>query len=108
MGVDLFLVVAVVAQGIKDLRQREMGQPTWHFLRRNAKPPELNNGAYGGTGAADNRLSTENLVTQSRYRHELLPAAWLFPSKGQYASSAVPASIAHGSIHLLFQDPAAA
>ena len=79
MSVDLFLVIAVVTEGIKDLCQREVWQPARNFLRGNAKSPELDNGADRGTCAPNNRFIAKNLVTQSQYRHELLFAAWLFP-----------------------------
>ena len=61
MSADLLLVIAVVAKGIKYLCQREVWQSAWHFLRCNAESPQLNDGAHRGTGAADNRLPTENL-----------------------------------------------
>ena len=77
--VDLLPMIAVVAEGIKDLCQREVWQPARNFLRRNTKSPELDNGADRGKGAPNNRFTAKNLVTQSQYRHAPLFAAWLFP-----------------------------
>ena len=104
-SVDLLPMIAVVAEGIKDLCQREVWQPARNFLWRNAKSPELDNGADRGTGAPNNRFTTKNLVTQSQYRHALLFAAWLLPPNGQCASWAVAASLAHDSGSGVFQRP---
>ena len=45
MRVDLVLMVAVVTERVEDLRWREVRQMLGNFFRRDALPPQFDNGA---------------------------------------------------------------
>lgn len=56
--IDLILVVAVVAECIKDLRELQVRQMVRDFLRESPQTPKLNNGTNSGFGTLDYRLAT--------------------------------------------------
>src|SRR5207249_1479342 len=61
-SVDLLLVVTVVAQGVKILRQSQMGQAIRNFFSGDAHAPGLDNRPHRRASATDNRLAAEDLI----------------------------------------------
>src|SRR5436190_23371976 len=60
--INFIQVVAVIAQRIKYLRQREVGKVLRNSLGWQALAPHLDNGANRGASASNNRLAAEDLV----------------------------------------------
>jgi hypothetical protein len=60
--VNLHLVVAVVAERVKDLRQLEVRQMVRDFLGRGSQPPKLDNGANSGFGTLDYGLAIQQAL----------------------------------------------
>jgi hypothetical protein len=60
-GQDLFLVILEVAERGEDLREGEVRKMRGDFLRGNTEAVELDNSAQRGSGADDDRLSTDNI-----------------------------------------------
>ena len=60
--VDLYLVVAVVAKRVKDLRKLQVRQMVRDFLGLGSQPPKLDNGANSGFGTLDYRLAIQQAL----------------------------------------------
>ncbi len=59
---DFIPVVGIVTQGVKYLGKSKMRKVFQNFLRRCPELPPFNNGAYRGSRAFDNRLSSEDFI----------------------------------------------
>src|SRR5688572_17704319 len=57
---DLFLMLAEIAQGIEDLPLSEMRQMCWNLLGRDAQPPHFDDRAHGRARALDDRLAGQD------------------------------------------------
>lgn len=62
VGVDFGLVVAIVAEGVEDLGEGEVGQVVGYLFGQSTLPPHLSEGTYGGARAFDNWLAAKYLV----------------------------------------------
>jgi len=60
--IDLRLVVAKIAEGIKHLSDREMGQMTWNQFGRDFHPPKFHNRPHRRTRPSDDGLTAENAI----------------------------------------------
>lgn len=59
--VDGFAMFLIIAEGIEDLSQGEVGKPPDDFFRGDAKLPQFSDGSYRSAGACHNGSPAENL-----------------------------------------------
>jgi hypothetical protein len=62
VSIDLRLVVGVVAQGIEDLGEGQMGEMRRNLLRGHTETPKLHDRSNGSPRANDDRLPAEDGV----------------------------------------------
>ena len=74
--VDRLAMLLIVAEGIEDLGECEVGQPPDDFFRSNAEFPELGDRAHRGAGtrydggSVENLLGADNVWMACRGRHD--------------------------------------
>src|SRR5262249_30619064 len=92
VGIHFVLVVTVIAQGIKDLREREVGKTSGNFLWRNAHPPQLNNRSHRSTSVLDDGLAAEDTlipdnITMLRRHYRMSFIHTRFPTTTAFVAS---------------------
>ena len=64
-GIDLFLVITVVTQCIKNLCQSEMGKVNYNLLRGEIQPPVFYNCTNRGSRSLNNRSPPQKIALVS-------------------------------------------
>ncbi len=62
VSIDFVLVIAVITECVKHLRELQVRQVRWYFLGLNAQSPKFDDGANGCLRFPDHRFSIKELT----------------------------------------------